>query len=325
MNQIVLHLPEPVSIPDGEDALIPVIDRATVVERVSLYEPDVDARHPFASVELTNDGSTGLPPGAMTTYERSADGTVTYAGDARLPTLPRSEKRIASFAVDRKVGIDKTETNDQLITAATIDAGVLHLTRTERRRTHYTITGSPEEPRTVVLEQPRVPGFDIGVSPPEAEVTVTEDRYRIRVVVPAGGKVPVEVTLDHPVLQSVVIADLDRADLGAYASSSALPPPLRDALAHVAALRQTADEKAAAVKDLEADLARLIGEQARIRENLKAVPPGGDLANRYLRLLGQDEDRIATLGEQLGAARSAVKDAQRRLRAPSPFRGGGRA
>jgi hypothetical protein len=312
-NQVVLHLPEHVSIPDGEDALIPVIDRATVAERVSLYEPEVDARHPFASVELTNDGVTTLPPGVMTTYERSEGGTVTYAGDARLPTLPRGEKRIASFAVDLKVGIDKTQKNDQLITFATIDAGVLQLTRTERRRTHYTITGSAEEPRTVVLEQPRVPGFDIAVSPPEATVTVTDDRYRIRVVVPAGGKVPVEVTLDHPVLQSVVIADVGSADLGAYASSSALTPPLRDALARVAALRQAADEKAAAVKDLEAELARITGEQARIRDNLKAVPPGGDLAKRYLQLLGQDEDRIARLGEQLDAARSAVKDARKAL------------
>jgi hypothetical protein len=69
----------------------------------------------------------------------------------------------------------------------------------------------------------------------------------------------------------------------------------------------------AAVKELEADLARITGEQARIRENLKAVPAGDDLARRYLRLLGHAEDRIATLGEQLDAARSAVKDAQKAL------------
>jgi hypothetical protein len=313
MNQVVLHLPEPVSIADGEVALIPVIDRAMVAERVSIYEPDADARHPLASVELTNDGATTLPPGVMTTYERSADGNVTYAGDARLPTLPRGEKRTASFGVDLKVGIDKTQKDDQLVTFATIDAGVLHLTRTERRRTHYAITGSADEARTIVLEQPRIPGFDIAVSPPEATVTVTDARYRIRVVVPAGGNVPVEVTLDHPVFQNVVIADLGSADLGAYASASALPAPLREALAHVAALRQVADERAAVVRDLEADLARLTGEQARIRENLKAVPAAGELATRYLRLLGRYEDRIAALGEQLDVARSAVRDAQKAL------------
>jgi hypothetical protein len=313
MDQILLHIPEPVSLSDGEDALIPVMERAMVAERISLYEPDVDARHPLSSVELTNDGDTSLPPGVMTTYERSADGSVTYAGDARLPTLPRGEKRIASFGVDLKVTIDRTQRSDQLVTLATIDTGVLHLTRTERRQTHYTITGPAEEPRTLVLEQPRVAGFDIGVSLPEATVGVTDDRYRIRIAVPAGGKVPVEVTLDHPVLQSVVIADLGTADLGAYASSSVLPPALRDALAHVAALRQTADERAATLQDMEAERARIAGEQARLRENLKAVPPEGDLAQRYLRLLGQGEDRIATLGQQLDAARSAVKDARQAL------------
>ena len=131
---------------------------------------------------------------------------------------------------------------------------------------------------------------------------------------PAGGTVPVEVTLDAPRAPRASSSPTSAsADLGAYASSSALTPPLRDALAHVAALRQAADEKAAAVKDSEAELARITGEQARIRENLKAVPPGDDLAQRYLRILGQDEDRIAALGEQLDAARSAVKDAQEAL------------
>src|SRR5262249_44949066 len=37
LNQVVHHVSEPVSLPDGEVALIPVIDRAMVAERVSLY------------------------------------------------------------------------------------------------------------------------------------------------------------------------------------------------------------------------------------------------------------------------------------------------
>ncbi len=77
-TQVVFHMPSPVSVGDGQEALLPVIDRDIPVERVSLYQPDVDARHPIASVELTNDGDTGLPPGVMTTYERGADGVVTY-------------------------------------------------------------------------------------------------------------------------------------------------------------------------------------------------------------------------------------------------------
>ena len=64
--------------------------------------------------------------------------------DGKLALDDPVSKYIPAFA-DLKVGIDKTERNDQLITSATIDAGVLHLTRTERRRTHYAITGSAEE------------------------------------------------------------------------------------------------------------------------------------------------------------------------------------
>lgn len=313
MDQIVLHLVEPVSISDGEDALIPVLDRAVPAARLSLYQPEVDARHPLSSVELTNDGDTSLPPGVMTTYERSADGRITYAGDARLPTVPRSEKRIASFGVDLNLTVDRTQRSDQLVTLATIDSGVLHVTRTERRQTHYTITGSAEEARLVVLEQPRVAGFDLSVSPAEAAVGVSGDRYRIRLVVPAGSQVPVEVSLDHPVLQSVGVADLGAADLGAYASSATLPAPLREAMAQVARLRQAVDERAAALQELEGALGRVTAEQARLRENLKAVPAEGELAQRYLRLLGEDEDRIAAIGVRMEGARAEVRAAREAL------------
>src|SRR5262249_35245429 len=62
-TQVVLHLRSPVTLADGQEALIPVIDREIAAERVSLHQPDVDARNPLASVELTNDGDTSLPPG----------------------------------------------------------------------------------------------------------------------------------------------------------------------------------------------------------------------------------------------------------------------
>lgn len=310
-TQIVFHLPEPVTLASGESALIPIIDRAVPAERVSIYQPDVDARHAFASIVLDNDGDTGLPPGVLTTYERGPSG-VTYLGDARLAALPAGERRIVSFGLDPKLRIDRDQSETQEIARALIDSGVLHLVRMERIRIDHTIAGAPREPRTVIIEQPRLHGFDL-TSSAGAPVEITPEHYRVRVEVAAGETVKLPLVLDRPLEQTVIIADLPSATLAAYATNDELPASVREALRAVAMLRATVEEKAGAVKRAEAELGRITADQARVREDLKVVPVGSALAQRYLTLLGEQEDHIAELSKELTEARQAERDARRAL------------
>lgn len=310
-TQIVFHLPEPVTLASGESALIPIIDRAVPAERVSIYQPDVDARHAFASIVLDNDGDTGLPPGVLTTFERGPSG-VTYLGDARLAALPAGERRIVSFGLDPKLRIDRSQSETQEIARALIDAGVLHLVRLERIRIDHTLAGAQREPRTVIIEQPRLHGFDL-TSSAGAPVEITPEHYRVRVEVPAGATVKLPLVLDRPLEQTVIIADLSSATLAAYATNDELPASVREALGAVARLRAAMEEKAGAVKRAEAELARITADQARVREDLKVVPVGSALAQRYLTLLGEQEDHLAELAKELAEARQAERDARRAL------------
>jgi hypothetical protein len=294
----------------GEAALIPIVDRAIPAERVSVYQPDVDARHPLSSVMLTNESDTGLPPGVITTYERGTAGT-TYLGDARLASLPAGEKRLVTFGVDTKVTIDRLDREAQTITLARVANGVLQLVRTERRTTEYAIAGAAREPRTVIIEQPRLTDYEIAA--PREGVEVTADRYRIRVEVPAGTVTRMNVILERPIAERIAVAELSAADLGAYASAAELPPAVRAAFTRLATLRAAVDEKAADVKSIDAEVNRITAEQARIRENLKAVPAGTPLHARYLAQLGEQEDKLAALAQRRTEAQKALDVAQKAL------------
>ena len=48
----------------------------------------------------------------------------------------------------------------------------------------------------------------------------------------------------------------------------------------------------------------LTRDQDRLRENLQAVPPGSDLARRYLKALDASEDELARLSKRLESLRS---------------------
>ncbi|WP_437585256.1 DUF4139 domain-containing protein [Sorangium sp. So ce1000] len=310
-TQVVFHFPAPLTIASGQTALLPIIQREIPAERLWLYQPEASARSPLASVRLRNDGDATLPAGAMTVFERSDRGVVTYVGDARLAPLPPGESRIVSFAVDRKVRIDREERSEEVFSRAKVQGGMLEIVRTARRVTVYTIVGAAREPRVVLIEHPRIAGWEL--AEPREGVEVTSDRYRIRREVAAGETARVTVALEQPISQAVALTSLSSEQIEVYLSSREIPEALRAALARLAELRAAIAETRRALSALESELTALRAEQERVRDNLKVVPAASALHERYLRTLAEQEDRIAAVSAKLPGAREAVASAERAL------------
>ena len=131
-TQVTLHHPGPVSVANGNSLMVPIVSRTVPAERLALYQPATDARHPLAAVQLSNDGASGLPPGILTLYERAPDGVVSHVGDARLSALPVGQTRLLSFASDQKVTIDRADSESQTITKARITDGMLQTVPADR-------------------------------------------------------------------------------------------------------------------------------------------------------------------------------------------------
>ncbi|XYH92763.1 DUF4139 domain-containing protein [Sorangium sp. So ce1128] len=310
-TQVVFHFPAPLTLASGQTALLPIVEREMPAERLWLYQPEASARSPLASVRLRNDGDTSLPPGAMTVYERSDRGVVTYVGDARLAPLPPGESRVVSFAVDRKVRIDREERAEETLSRARIQGGVLEMVRTARRVTDYTIVGAAREPRVVLIEHPRAAGWEL--AEPREGVEATRDRYRIRREVAAGETARVTVALEQPVSHTVALTGLSGEQIEVYLSSREIPEALRAVFARLAELRAAIADRQRALSALESDIATLRAEQERVRQNLKVVPAGSALQERYLKALSDQEDRIAAASAKLPGAREAVASAERAL------------
>ncbi|MGK9168805.1 DUF4139 domain-containing protein [Inquilinus limosus] len=312
-TQVTFRLPEPVTVAAGHSLLVTIIDREIPASRVDLYLPDTEPEHPLAAVDLKNDGQTGLPPGVLTLYERGADGAVAYVGDARLGALPTGESRLVSFAVDQKVTVEREDRSDDTLARARIVDGVLQLTTTQRRSVTYAVTGAAGEDRAVLLQTPRFEGWTL-TEPDQGQVEIVAGQYRIRRAVAAGRTETVTVTQEQPVAQTIdLAADVDE-QIAAWAEDRTLPEAVRRAMADLAS-------QLAVIRDHEAEAARLeqrqaeIGEeQARLRENLGAVPKDSDLFQRYLGKLNDSESELERVGGDLAKARQAVDAARAEFR-----------
>lgn len=310
--QVLFHYPQPVSVPNGGTLMMPIAASTLPVERVALYQPAADARHPLASLRLRNDGDTALPPGLLTFYDRGTANSA-YVGDARMATLPAGESRLLSFAVDQAVTVDREEKPSRRLSRATIADGVLTLSVIDRQSTTYTVAGAPDADRDVVIEHPRRPGWELA-EPANGKPEATATAYRLPLAVPAGKTVTLTATLERPRQERIVLTDLTADQIAARASAPELPAEVRQALTTLAGLRAAVAEKERRIAELEHERAERIADQDRLRENLKALPAGSDLHKRTLAKMAEAENRLDALARDLNTARSEAEAARQTLR-----------
>ena len=317
--QVLFRYPQPVSVPNGGTLMMPIAARALPVERVALYQPASDGRHPLASLRLRNDGDTALPPGLLTFYDRASksDGSgaaaSAYVGDARMATLPAGDSRLLSFAVDQAVTIDREEKPGRRLSRASIADGVLTLSVTDRQSTTYTVAGAPDGDRSLIIEHPRRPGWELA-EPAGGKPDATAAAYRLPLAVPAGKTVTLTATLERPRQERIVLTDLTADQIAARADAAELPPEVRQALTALASLRAAVAEKERRIAALERDRAERIADQERLRENLQALPAGSDLHKRTLAKMAEAENRIDALARELTTARGEAEAARQTLR-----------
>lgn len=312
-TQVLFRFAEPVSVQAGRSLALPIADRTVPATQVAFYQPTTDPRRLLASVDLKNDGDSGLPPGVLTIYQRNETGSVAYVGDARLGPLPVDETRLVSYAVDEKTRIDREDKRSQQISTGAISDGVLRLRRIERAETVYTVKAPAREARRVVLSHPRRPGWNL-VKPPASDIDVTDNSYRLTASLAAGTTRSLTVVTERPQSETIRLLTLDVRQLGIYARAQQLDPKLRNAFAEMVTLKRVIDTAEKRLVDLRAERNEIVADQDRIRDNLARVPRESDIYRRYLAKLNDQEDELERLAPEIDAAEADVEAAQRGLR-----------
>jgi hypothetical protein len=307
-TQVAFHYPQPVTLANGGSLLMPIVARALPAGMVAFFRPDTHPRHPLAAVRMTNDGDSGLPPGVLTLYERSATGAVAYVGDARLSALPKGERRLLSFAVDQGVTVDRNDRTAQTQTSATVADGVLSVSVTERQTTAYTVAGAADQPRVVVVEHPRRPGWSL-IEPAEG-VEVTAEAWRAPLTVSAGKTATLSVVTERPRVEKLTLATLAPDRLTALAENGTLPAPVKEAFVQLGRLRAAVTGAERKAKALEGERETVVADQERLRANLAELPKDSALFKRTLTRMGEAETRLEQLSGAIDSAHREQESAQ---------------
>ncbi len=301
------ELQNPVTVERQRSAMLPILASGVEGRRVSIFNANDSAEHPMRGVEITNTSGLQLMPGPISVFDGG-----NYAGDAQIGHVPAGDKRLLAYSLDLDVTARRDYGGTQEIRKLRIVKGLLETTQLEVNRVKYLFTNKDQaRARTVIVEQPKMEGWDLR-SPASAYET-TKDLYRFEVGLDAGEEAALTVEQGHMLMQTWNLTEYDINAVLQHSQQGKASKAVVDAM-------REAGRRQGAILDVQRQIAELEGErnaiaqdQERIRKNMGGLDRTTDLYNRYVRTLNDQETRLEAMNKSLVELKAKFKQQQDEL------------
>ena len=296
-------LDAPVTVGRQQSAMLPIIAGDIEGRRVSIFNQNDGLTHPMRGVEITNDTGLQLMPGPIAVY----DGT-SYAGDAQIGHVSRSDERLLAYAVDLDVDARVEPGSTSTVQKLSIVRGMLRQQMIEQNSATYFFESHDQfRDRTVIVEHAKYNGWDLVDSPKPEEIA--GDLYRFELELDPGAKGELSVTQRRTRYESIALLNYDANTLMRYSRDGKASRAVIDAFREAQRLQ-------ARVQDSERTLAQLVVErneigqdQNRIRSNMGSIDRNSDLYARYMQKLAEQETRLEQIVKSIQTT-TAERDAR---------------
>ncbi len=306
------HIDQPVTVPRGGSAMLPIVNETVEATPLSIYNPSVQPKHPMRGVRLTNTTDLKLDAGPVTVLDAGS-----YAGDAQLGFIAPGDDRLLSYGLDLEVTMDAAANSSSTFATANIARGVLVITHTHRYTQTYEARNAAGDDRQLLIEHPRQNNREL--LEPEIEedsdikIEKTDALYRFPLTVPAGKTAKLEVIESEPRVQYVQLVRQNADQLAAYVRNGRFPKEVRDALTEAVSRQRDLEQTRREIGGIEKLNAEITAEQDRIRRNMGSVDRNSALYRRYVEKLNAQETQLENHAEQLDALRKRLAEQEKAL------------
>lgn len=289
----------PVTLARQKSAMLPIVNAAVKGEKLSIYNPDTHPKHPLNGLRLKNSTDLHLMQGPITVFDGGA-----YAGDARVLDIPPKSERLISYAMDLDTEVAvESQSKPEVLVGVKIVKGTLYATRKHRRSQTYTVKNSGSKQKTVLIEYPFDPNWEL--IEPEKPAEKTRDLYRFAVKAGPGEPAKLTVAEERVETQTVHLTNLDLDTIHIYLRAKVVDETVKEALQKVVRLKQELAELSEQRRRREQEIATISQEQERIRRNMEQLDRTTDLYNRYVKKFSEQEDRIEDLRNEIDKLQTA--------------------
>jgi len=292
-------LKDRVTLKKNQSALVPIAQIEIDADKVSLWSGTVGSGRPLRALWVRNTSSLTLDGGSFSVLENEV-----FAGEGLTDPIKPGDRRLLSYASDLGLLIEaQTNNQPEHVTKVKISKGTMTQTSELHERTFYTVRNQDDPLRTLVIEHPaRIDAaLTKGSKEPEERARGV---YRFKLDIPAKSNASLPVEEVRVMQSNYQVADLRDDQIAMFTRNAAITPEMTQALQKISAQKAVVSKLEQEMEDRQKDIDRIVEDQARLRENMKALKGSAEaLLQRYTKQLDQQET-------QLEALRKTIQDTE---------------
>jgi hypothetical protein len=303
-------LKDPITILKNRSALVPIAQAAITAEKVSVWNERSGLPRPQRAVWITNTTGLTLDGGSVSVLEDE-----TFTGEGLFDPIRPGEKRLLSYAMDLAVNASSRSGSEaQRVSRVIVRKGTLIQESETREKKTYTFRNEDTTARSIIVEHPVRPGYQLkGEAKP---VETTADWMRFQVSVEPKQTATLVVEEAKPVEGQFAITNISSEQVSVWMNQRSIDPSIQSALQNVLAKKDAIAELVSQKDARDEETKGIFDDQQRLRENIKALkgtPEEKPLLERYTRQLNEQENRLDTLHKETAQLDAQIEAANGKL------------
>ena len=286
-------LKDRVTLKKNQSALVPIAQTEIEAEKVSLWSGTSGSGRPLRGLWLKNTSSLTFDGGSFSVLENEV-----FAGEGLTDPIKPGERRLISYATDLGLLVEASKNSQpQHVTHVKISKGVLTQISELHERTLYVARNQDEAKHTLVIEHPGRTEWKLakGAVEPE-EKAPGEYRFRMEVPPKATASLPIEEV--RTLSTAFELSNLNDDQIAVFVKQGTITPEMAQALERISAQKAVVAKLEAEMENRQKDIDRIVEDQGRLRENMKALRGSAEekaLSQRYTKQLDEQETRLEAL------------------------------
>jgi len=282
------ELQHPVTVARQRSAMLPILAAPIEGRRVSIFTPSDNNKHPMRGVELTNTTGSQLMPGPISVFDGGA-----YAGDAQINHVPLADKRLLAYSVDLDVVVTPEQKYEEEVRKVRIVRGLIESTTLRRNSTTYTIENKDQKrTRSVIIEHPRMPGFDLVAPAGGDKAERTDSAHRLEVELDAAKTSKLTTVQERTDASSIALTSMNLNTLMTYVKNGRASDAVLKAFQEASRRQGLIIEATRRIEELEKERRAINDDQTRVRANMGSIDRASDLYANYMKKLTEQETRL---------------------------------
>lgn len=296
----------PVTVKRGESALVPILGHTVNYERELLYNNDKLADHPVASLRFENQTGLTLERGPVTLVE---DGD--YKGEAIIPFTKDKHAVYVPYAVDLGVTVREDFQRNVELHSLSISEEYLKQQIYIILVTTYTIENATDKDKTVTIEAPIQPHFDL-FETREPDVKTLETQ-RWKVDVPANDTVEFVKKVRQMQYRNEEIRRIQYHELDRYLENKYIDNNLVDDLRSILEASEAIAVMHKQINMLSQETKSIYEKQDQLRKNMGSLGTAGKegtLRQRVVDQLEASQDRLEAIESEIANLKASIEQTE---------------